>query len=418
MFVISNFGLNVFGARAVAQSGVVAGTLLAEVCCLQAVLAIVGTTLAIALLRYVPGVSKLELYLIACFGLSNLIQAGLFDWAFQGLHRQEISAALSILWQGGWLVLTILGIKLGIGLMSVPGALCLSALLTATIGFVWLREIAQVKGRAQSVPLLGRSWVTLRSAAPLGWGTLLMTFIVWSDTATVRLLKGEQAVGWYAAGNRAALAIAMLGTLYVQGTFPYLSHASVVSQVAFEHCFARTYADLAMLFVPGSLWAIYYARQIILLLFHRADYLAAVPVFRIFQITLLFFVANTLLGTGVLVACRRDRTFRMVLGGTATVFLLLCPFFTWRWGIEGAAAAVMGTQVVSWIWLRYETRKLAPHNSLLALRWPLMAGIVVITASRGLHLSLWSGMLVLALAQCCLLLKRNGERQSAQLADT
>jgi O-antigen/teichoic acid export membrane protein len=172
-----------------------------------------------------------------------------------------------------------------------------------------------------------------------------------------------------------------------------------------------------MLFVPGSLWAIYYARQIILLLFHRADYLAAVPVFRIFQVTLLFFVANTLLGTGVLVACRRDRTFRMVLGGTAAVFLLLCPLFAWQWGIEGAAVAVLGTQVVSWIWLRYETRELVPHNSLSALGWPLTAGIVVITACSSLHLSLWSGVLVLVFAQFCLLLKRSWEMQGAQTSN-
>jgi O-antigen/teichoic acid export membrane protein len=36
MFVISNFGLNVFGSRAVAQSRVVSRALLAEICCMEA----------------------------------------------------------------------------------------------------------------------------------------------------------------------------------------------------------------------------------------------------------------------------------------------------------------------------------------------------------------------------------------------
>jgi len=415
MFVISNFGLNVFGSRAVAQSGTVSWALLAEICCLEAMLAVFGLGLAMTGLRFVPGISPLEFRLIALFGLSNIIQAGLFDWVFQGLHRQEVSAALNILWQGTWLILTVAGIKLGFGITAVPAGLCAAALLAATVGYLWVRTtVSQSSRLSTQVHLLHRSWRRLRSAAPLGWGTLLMTLIVWGDTVAVRLIKGQQAAGWYAAGNRAALALAMLGTLFVQGAFSHLSQTSRESQLAFEHCFARTYADLAMLFVPTALWAMYYAREIILLLFHRVEYLAAILVFRMFQVTMLFFVANTLLGTGVLVACGQDRTFRMVLTGTAAAFLLLCPLLTWRWGIEGTAAAVLGTQIGSWLWLRREVGKLTPVRWFSVLRWPLAIGVVSITACRGLHLSLGAGFGVLALAQFSQLLARHRILQGAQ----
>jgi polysaccharide transporter, PST family len=416
MFVISNFGLNVFGSRAVAQSGVVSRALLAEICCLEAMLAVLGLGLALSILRFVPGISRLEFLLVALFGLSNFIQAGLFDWVFQGLHRQEVSAALNILWQGTWLVLTVVGINLGMGILAVPAGLCASALLAGTVGYLWIGKTAPASPLAgRQVHLLHRSWRTLQSAAPLGWGTLLTTLIVWGDTVAVRLIRGQQAAGWYAAGNRAALAVAMLGTLYVQGAFPFLSQTSQENQLAFERCFARTYADLAMLFVPAALWAIYYAREIILLLFHRTDYLAATFVFRAFQVAMLFFVANTLLGTGVLVACGQDRTFRVVLAGTAGAFLLFCPLFTWRWGIEGAAAAVLGAQIASWLWLRYETGKLMSANSFSALRWPLATGILSIAACRGLHLSLGAGFAVLASAQLTQLSLRHRALQGERL---
>ena len=414
MYVISSFGLNLFGSRAVAQSGVVSGALLAEVCCLEAVLAVVGLGLALSILSFTPGISALELRLIALFGLSNFIQAGLFDWVFQGLHRQEVSATLNILWQGTWLALTVGGVSLGMGIIAVPAALCTSALLAAGVGFLWIRRTAWVRARVGGqAQLLRRCWQTLRSAAPLGWGTLLMTLIVWTDTVTVRLIKGEQAAGWYAAGNRAALALAMLGTLFVQGSFPFLSQTSGASQLAFERCFARTYADLAMLFVPGALWTIYYAREILLLLFRKTEYLAALPVFCVFQVTLLFFVANTLLGTGVLVACRQDRTFRMVLAGTASTFLFVCPLLTWRWGVEGAAVAVLATQVGSWLWLSYESGKLISTPSFSVLRAPFAIGVLSITACYGLHLSLWTGFAVLALAQATQLVARHRILQSA-----
>jgi O-antigen/teichoic acid export membrane protein len=404
MYVVSNFGLNVFGSRAVAKSGAVSQALLIDIFFLQAALAVLGMALALGILSLLPGVSRLELFLVAIFGLSNLVQAGLFDWAFQGLHRLEVSAALNILWQGAWLILTAAGIRRGLGVPAVPAALCVSALLASVIGYLGLRQTGSIRpDAAVSGDLRQRSLHTLAFAAPLGWGMLLITVLVWSDAIAVRLLRGDQAVGLYAAGNRAALALAMLGTFYVQGAFPQLSRTSCESPMAFEQSFARIYADLGILFLPGCFWAIYYAKDILWLLFHRTDYLAAVPVFRIFQAALPLFVANTLLGTGVLVAWHKDRSFFRVLAGTAVIFLGLCPALTWRWGAQGAAVAVLASQFVSWLWFHHEASKLVPLHSLRALAWPLVAGIAVTFACAGLRLSLCAGIVPLALVQVALL---------------
>jgi O-antigen/teichoic acid export membrane protein len=129
-------------------------------------------------------------------------------------------------------------------------------------------------------------------------------------------------------------------------------------------------------------------------------------------VTLLFFVANTLLGTGVLVACRQDRKFRMVLAGAAASFLPLCPILTWHWGVEGAAVAALGTQIGSWLWLRHEARRLMSVRSLPALRWPFAIGVLPLSVCRGLHLSLGAGFAVLAFAQLVLLLARHQILQS------
>src|SRR5271157_3208996 len=127
MFIVSNFGLPVFGSRAVAKSGRVSRELVIQICWLRACLALFATVLAVGILALVPGVSRLELQLVGIFGVSNFAQAGLFDWAFQGLHHQEISAILNVIWQGGWLVLTIVSVRLGLGIRGVALALFASA---------------------------------------------------------------------------------------------------------------------------------------------------------------------------------------------------------------------------------------------------------------------------------------------------
>jgi O-antigen/teichoic acid export membrane protein len=406
MFVISSFGLNVFGSRKVANLGGVSSRFLGEIFLLEFSLALLGTSLALGILRFLAGVGRLELQLVALFGLSSIFQAGLFDWAFQGLHRQEVSAALNVLWQGGWLVLMIAGIRLGLGVIAVPAALCGSTVLSASVGYWSIRKRLVRTPIAGDPSLLQRCSDTLQAAAPLGWGTLLITVLVWTDVIWVRLLRGEQAVGIYAAGNRAPLALAMLGTFYVQGAFPLLSTSSGRSLADFAICLTRTYSDLTLLLVPGSLWAIGYAKEILGILFHRPDYGAASRVFRIFLITLLLLVGNHLLGTGVLVAFHRDRAFRKVLAGTVAVFMVLCPMLTRYFGIEGAAIAALASQVFSFTWFRRETFPLVRLNYLSGLLLPALAGIMAVAVCRTLGLSLGAATVPIALAYLVLLFPR------------
>jgi len=409
VFIVSNFGLPVFGSRFVAKSGSPSRELLVEVCFLRACLALLATVTAVAILSFLPAISRLELMLVALFGLSNVAQAGLVDWVFQGLHRQELSAILNVIWQGGWLALTVAGISAGWGPAAVPIALITSAVLASVIGWMWLEGLSKVAKLSYGgqLGLVRRSWNTLMRAAPLGWGAILLTVVVWTDTVWVRFLRGETAVGIYAAGNRAALAVSMLGTFYVQGAFPLLSRAAEEGGLAFRQCLERVYGDLALIFVPGSLWAIFYAKQIIGAIFGRPDYLAAVPVFRIFQIAMLLFVANNVLGTGVLVAFHRDREFQRVLWATALLFLVLSPGLTWLWGIEGSAIAVLLTQGVSFLWFLVQTRRLIWPIQKRPVLLPVLAGIAAVCASSVMRLSLFGAVVAISLAYLALLIARD-----------
>jgi len=397
-FVVCNSGLQIFGSRAVAKAGQVSGAMLAEICCLRTALAVVGIAGSLAVVALLPGVSRTEFLLVAIFGLSNLPLAGFFDWAFQGLHRQEVSAILNVILQGSWLVLTVIGIRLGMGIRAVPAALAVATLVASTVGYLWLKRtgcIVRINEHQRGVLL--RSWVTLRSATPLGLALWLNTVLIWSDAIIVRLLRGEQAVGSYAAGNRAGLALGMLASYYVQGAFPLLSRSSHEGTAQFQRFFQHCYEDMALVFVPGSMWAIVYARQIILLLFKKPEYLTAVPVFQIFQVVFLITALGGLYGIGAMAAFHRDREYRRVYTVAAAVFIPLCAVLTLYVGILGAALAVLSTQILALILFARASHELVRPKHSSALRLPLGVGLGVVVASKVLGLSLlWSAALLAA----------------------
>jgi O-antigen/teichoic acid export membrane protein len=399
MFVVSNFGLPVFGSRAVAQSGSVSRELATEICCSRAFLALLATVLAVGILALVPGVSRIELQLVGMFGMSNLAQAGLFDWAFQGLHHQEISAILNVVWQGGWLALTIVSVRLGLGLRGVALALITSALFATTVSYFWLKRATSFhRAEDDSRPLFRRSREMLKSASPLGWGILMVTVIVWSDAVLVRALRGGQAVGLYAAGNRASLALAMLASMYVQGAFPLLSRMSSEGPAQLSLYFQRCYQDMALCFLPGSLWAIFYAPEIVLTIFKRTEYLSAVPVFRIFQVVFLLTALWNLYGMGVIIALHRDRDYQRVLALTGVVLFPLCSAFTAFDGIRGASLAVLFTQAFCLVAFMMKSRGFVHVNHRSALLLPLLVGLGVAAASKALGLTLLPSALLLMCA--------------------
>jgi O-antigen/teichoic acid export membrane protein len=408
MLILAHFGLPVFGSRVVATTGVVSRGLLIEVACLRAGLALAGGLASVAVLFLLPGVSRVEIAMVAIFGLSNVAQAGLFDWVFQGLHKQEVSAVLNIIWQGGWLVLTVLGLKLGLGILSVPAALAGGALIAAITGYLWLwRTVDVQRERDDHVSVPHRSWEILVRGAPLGWGTLLVTILIWSDTLVVRLVGGQEAVGLYAAGNRPALALAMLSSFYVQGAFPMLSQAAQAGPSFLNRYFQHCYEDMALVFIPGSLWALFYTREILLLVFKNTEYLAATPIFRIFQITFLLAALSNLFGIAALVANHRDRDYQGVLARATCIFLPACALLTAWAGNLGASIAALSAQAVSLVLFRMEARGVLQPRHAKAILKPLFAGAVVGGAGRALGLGLISSAGLLMVAYVLLFIGRS-----------
>ena len=416
LFILAHFGLPIYGAREIARNGV-SSSLLTTIVISRVQLAVLGTAVAVAILMLLPGVTRQERVLVALFGLSNVPLGGFLDWAFQGLHRQDISAILNVLWQLLWLLIIALGIYKAQEIQIVGVSLVLSATIAAIISALWLRSIVRLDTQNWTLSeLIHTSWKLLRSGTALGTGTLMITLLVWTDTVIVRVLEGDQAVSYYAAGNRVALAVTMLSNFYFQGAFPLLSHAAGKSIALFGSYFQQVYDDMALIFVPWAVWGVAYARDVIQVIFQRPEYAAGVSVFRLFQLIAVLMVATLLYGTGALLAFHKDRTYQKILTCSVVILLVLCPVLVSGVGIVGAAAATLTAYVFAVTTLGFVSRKLVHPNHLQALMYPCLVGLSAAAFGKVLRFPLILSFALLLIGYLALLIRRWGRVRRAHEA--
>jgi len=404
LFVIAQFGLPVFGAREVARTGRLEKGLLKAIIEARLLLAISGMAVVLVVLHFSRGVTRPEFWLVVGFGLSNVALSGFGDWAFQGMGRLHLWAALNIVWQGLWLILTIAVVHARASIVALSFGYAAAAFVAGLIGWPWLRGLTQPPNDAASIPPYSVQSV-IGASANLGAATLLIPVLVWTDTIIVRWLQGQHSAGLYAAGNRVALALGMLSSFYVMGAFPKLSHSAMSSPREYSRCFQRAFDDLALLFIPGALWALFYAPQILLVLFNP-EYVAGATVFRIFQVFLLLNVISNLYGMGGLVAHHRDHAFRRAMSASAATLLVLCPILTLRWGIVGAAFAVVLSQSLNLVLFVVEARDVVRPEYLKTLGVPVLMAAIPVLSGTVFHLGFWVSVAALVLTYLAIFIWR------------
>ena len=95
LFVIAQFGLPVFGAREVAQTGRLKKDLLKAITEARLLLAISGMAVALVVLHFAPGVTRSEFWLVVGFGYLFIRKAVKGIPVFHGEdHKEKLASSL------------------------------------------------------------------------------------------------------------------------------------------------------------------------------------------------------------------------------------------------------------------------------------------------------------------------------------
>ncbi|HYE96763.1 MAG TPA: flippase [Rubricoccaceae bacterium] len=337
--LLVNFGLNTLGTREVARVPERVVELAGAVLGLRLLLALGAFVAYLAVLAALPG-SALFRGTLAVLGLTLFGQALSVEWVYEGVQQMGTLALRNV----AAAVLHLVGV---IGLVQEPDDVAWAAAAAAgsvLAGNGWLllayrRTFGRLRvwaSRAQWKGLFG-------PALPFAASAFMVSVYYHLDQIMLGLLTTQAEVGLYTAAYRLLTAALVPALLVAQAFFPALAEASgdVPAMRSQGAAFARTMFGLGL---PAAVAGVGLAHPL-LVLFAGEAFAPASAAFALLMANAALVYVNMAYGHPLL-AWDRQRAYLSVVAAGAGLNAALNAFLIPRYGIEGAAAATLASEVV------------------------------------------------------------------------
>jgi O-antigen/teichoic acid export membrane protein len=336
MAVVTDFGVQMHLARAVARTPDHAPALLRRWWRVRAMSAAAGLSLlaVVLLLLRVNSQLAVPLFLFAVvYSVTGLVE--LVNYFYRGLSRSDIESTLTI-WQ------RIAALALGVGaLVWRPDVttLAIALLLPVVAALLWSLWRARamrpaVRPTASPGPPPDSFF---RDVFPIGLGIVFSALYFRIDVLLVEFWAGTEAVAGYNAVFRLIDALRLFPAAVLAVALPALCRADDLTPLARVSAAVTAFAVVA----AGALWV---AADTLVPMLYGARYRSAVPAFRILALTFPLLSLNFAL-THQLVGWNRQRAYAVVCGAALAANVALNAWLIPAWSIEGAAWATLGTEL-------------------------------------------------------------------------
>ena len=387
--VLVEFGLNQQLVRAVARDRSLASTYLVNSVAIKTILGVVAYVALLVishLLRYSTE-TKLTIAIYSVIllfrGLSTALTA--VYQACENVRYVAMGTILDKVFISGAAVLLL---SRGYGVLAIAALFAIGELINVIWQACFLRRVVQV-----DIALSGRTMRMLIAGA-------LPFFLYWAlgsvyyrvDIVLLSKLTDAAVVGWYGAAYKLFDTLVFLpGIVCSAIMLPILSRLSVTSRDDLRLAMSKGLEIMLMLGIPICTGLFALAEPIIRFIYHKPEFLPAVPALRWLAVALFLLYINSVL-TAVLVSLNQEKKMTVV-AGLATVFNLglnwaLIPQFQHL----AAAAVTAGTEFLILGYLLVCVPKdLLSRGSLIVLLKTTTAAaimVVVLTVLRGQSLLL------------------------------
>ncbi len=193
----------------------------------------------------------------------------------------------------------------------------------------------------------------ITSAWPFGLMGVMGALMINTDILMLGWLRTAAEVGYYSAAQKPVQLLYILPTLLATSIFPSLSRfVKDNNKEAVQKTLEEALGVVLLLAIPLAAGGAVFGDEIINLLF-GGGYAAAAATFKLLMLTVLVVFPSSIIGNAVFAYDRQKQFLGFVAlgaGGNAVFNILLIP----RFGIEGAAAATVITQLISngYLWIK------------------------------------------------------------------
>jgi len=296
--------------------------------------------IAVPLFANVAGATALLPMVVFIFLFDSLREFGFgLNRALEQMQREAIIKIVMNL------AIAILGFA-ALWLEVSARSLAISYAIGSGIGFLltaWtLRNYVLPALRSIDFSLM---WPIFKQAWPIGLLGLLGAIMINTDMVMLGWWVTPVELGYYAAAQKIILLLYIIPALISSATFPVFSRLAKVNNERFRLVLEQSLAAVQLIALPIVAGGLVLATPIMHLLFGDG-YLPATSAFTILLATILIVFPSTLL-SNALFAYDQQKLFMYFVGFGA----LSNALFNWllipRFGIEGAAIATIGSQLIT-----------------------------------------------------------------------
>lgn len=334
--IVVTAGVDVHGARSLAQDPRAAAETVGRVLVARTMLAVGGAAvLALIVSIARPPSAYLAVFLVAAIGLFTL--ALNLGWALRALERGRTLAAGFVLQQLTLLLLVMLMWRMD--LLS-PHSAAAAQIAGEVVLVAWnYRGVIGEVGRVQWPAHASETLKLIRASSVLLVGRLPRMLFYNGDLLLVTWLVSTSASGEYLASQRLVLAFVAAGVLVLGGVFPHSCRLAGRDRGHFLE-FQCTILRLLMLgLIPVAVLGAFFASPLVLFIYGGA-YADAAAVLSILFVVLPIFVAS-LAVQDTLIALHRNRTMVTVNFAAIVVHLSLAVALAAKFAALGVAIACL-----------------------------------------------------------------------------
>ncbi len=261
----------------------------------------------------------------------------------RGLERMEKEALIVIVMN---IVITISGF---VALYFSPTSLSFLIAYIASSGISVIIPTVLLWDKVRQIgkPDFRLAREILRSGWPIAGTALLGVFMLNTDIVMMGWWRTAEEIGHYSAGQRVAQILYTLPALVSVAVFPTLSRLMKSDDVERRRFLnEKVITTLMLLAIPLTIGGIFLAKPITLFLFGQ-EYLATVPVFRLFAFTFLLVFPGIFISYAVIAYNKQKQVLPFAAAGSAANVFFDFLFIP-RYGGIGSAFATLIAEVISY----------------------------------------------------------------------
>lgn len=373
--LIGDLGLSSLTTREVSRDQSLAPKYLGNIFSMKILLAIINIVVA-AIVINILGYSEQTIRVVYIITLSNIATnfTQMFNSIFQAFERFEFQSFGVILNT----ILMAIGVFFGVNqnfdlIYFAFTYLIVNAITLAYSFLVCLKEFM--------IPGLKTDWNFWKKIAlesiPFWLNSVFVIIYFKTDMVMLSMMKGDAAVGWYAASYRLIDSLCFIPVVFMSTMYPVFSRFHVSSRDSLEFAFKKSFKLLAIIAIPIGIGTTILAERIIVLIYGIQYTPSVVALQILIWASVLSFINYT--PSTFLTSTNRQRTLMIFTFIGASLNIILNFILIPRFSYSGAAIATVSTELVVGLLMIYNIHKVQNLSDLLSdvIFKSLVAGLIM-----------------------------------------